>query len=319
MPLAMSVRVAVVDDSPIARAAMSNAIARAQGIALLGAYESVRALEHSGMLKEAQVILLDMWMPERSGLSAVRELAANARVVVVSDAPDDSSIAKEARAQGASAFFSKRAIGSSEGREALFAMIRGLAPGGSPGEVFPVLVLVGSTGAPRAVDQIMPSLVGVRAAIIIAQHAPLGGEREIARFVTTLGLAATVARAGEALEPGKVFVAPGGKHLRLTPKSTFRVDPAQEKEVAPNADLLLDSMAWLERRLVVVVLSGMGRDGARGVAAVARAGGLCLVQDPADCVADSMPKSALAATKSACAIRLPHLGAHARTFLHRAR
>lgn len=319
MPLALSVRVAIVDDSALARAAMSTAISRAAGITLLGAYESVRALEHSGMLKQAQVILLDMWMPERSGLSAIRELAQNARVVVVSDAPDDSSIAKEARAQGASGFFSKRSVGTNEGREALFAMIRGLATGVSAGAVFPVLVLVGSTGAPRAIDQIMPELVGVRAAIVVAQHAPLGGEREIARFVTTLGLSATVARAGEAMEPGKVFVAPGGKHLRLTRKSTFRIDAAEEREVAPNADLLLDSMAWLERRLVVVVLSGMGRDGARGVATAARAGAMCLVQDPADCVADSMPKSALAEAKSACAVRLPHLGAHARTFLTRAR
>ena len=116
----MNVRVAIVDDSEIARVAVSRALTGASGITLLGAFESVAALEQSRLMPRAHVILLDVWMPERSGLSAIRELASRARVVVLSDTKEDSSIAKEARAQGASGFFTKASLASDAGREALF-------------------------------------------------------------------------------------------------------------------------------------------------------------------------------------------------------
>lgn len=315
----MNVRVAIVDDSEIARVAVSRALTGASGITLLGAFESVAALEQSRLMPRAHVILLDVWMPERSGLSAIRELASRARVVVLSDTKEDSSIAKEARAQGASGFFTKASLASDAGREALFDAVRALAGPKVTHEAMPVLVIVGSTGAPRALEKIMPELVGVNAAILVAQHAPAGGEREIARFLTTLGLSASVAAQGATIERGKVLVAPGGQHTRLTSSGVLRMDPAKAKEVSPSADILLESAAWLERRLVAVVLSGMGRDGAKGVVAATGAHAVCLVQDPADCVADSMPRAALAAARSATAVRLFELGAHARTFLTRIR
>jgi two-component system chemotaxis response regulator CheB len=317
----VSVRVAIVDDSEIARAAMSRALSRASGIVVAGAFESVSALEASGVIENVHVVLLDMWMPERSGLSAIRDLASRTRVLVISDTASDSSIAREARAQGASAFFSKSAIAKDAERAALFEAIRshGSSSKSVQREALPVLIVVGSTGAPRALEKLLPPLVGTQAAIVIAQHSPPGGEREIARWVTSLGLAATSMRPGDAIEAGKVLVAPGGTHARLNRTGTFRVEPAGAQEVSPSADVLLDSAVWLERRLVAIVLSGMGHDGARGIASVARVGATCLVQEPTDCVADSMPRSALAATRLACAVRLEHLGAHARTFLTRIR
>jgi two-component system chemotaxis response regulator CheB len=108
----------------------------------------------------------------------------------------------------------------------------------------------------------------------------------------------------EPLEAGTVFVAPPGYHLLVGdgPCFAFSVDPP-ESFSRPSIDVLFESaLDVYGPRLVAVVLSGANHDGARGLGAVYRAGGLALVQAPEDAGSPQMPRAALEACPVAAAL-----------------
>jgi two-component system, chemotaxis family, protein-glutamate methylesterase/glutaminase len=102
-----------------------------------------------------------------------------------------------------------------------------------------------------------------------------------------------LARAGPT-EPG-VWIAPDDAHLILEPSMRLSLDTETVNGAhRPSGDLLLASMAQaLGPRALWIVLTGMGRDGAKGVAAIVRAGGCVIAQDEASSVVFGMPKAAV--------------------------
>jgi two-component system chemotaxis response regulator CheB len=102
------------------------------------------------------------------------------------------------------------------------------------------------------------------------------------------------ARHGEALRGGVVYVCPAGRHVRVEGGRVVLDDGPRVSFARPSADVLFASLARAAGpRAIAVVLTGRGRDGASGAAAIRRGGGLVLVQDPATCVADAMPRAVL--------------------------
>lgn len=100
------------------------------------------------------------------------------------------------------------------------------------------------------------------------------------------------------MDPGVVFIAPPGYHLLVDREGflTLSLDPP-ECHARPSIDVLFESAAYAFGRGVVgVILTGAGFDGARGLSLIARRGGVTVVQDPEDAVADLMPRAACAAT-----------------------
>lgn len=105
----------------------------------------------------------------------------------------------------------------------------------------------------------------------------------------------------EPLEAGTVFVAPPGYHLLVGkgPCFAFSIDPP-EYYSQPSIDVLFESAADVYGDLLVaVVLSGANNDGARGLAAVCKGGGLGIVQAPSDAASPEMPRAALKACPTA--------------------
>jgi two-component system, chemotaxis family, protein-glutamate methylesterase/glutaminase len=101
---------------------------------------------------------------------------------------------------------------------------------------------------------------------------------------------------GEPLANGTIYIAPPGRHMMLSHGQLKLRDGAAENFARPAADPLFRSAAVnYGARVVGVVLSGDLDDGASGLAAVHAHGGYCIVQDPADCEAPSMPRAALKA------------------------
>ena len=93
---------------------------------------------------------------------------------------------------------------------------------------------------------------------------------------------------------GEIYVAPGDRHLTITPNRLKRrlVDDPPENYVRPSADPLLRSAARaFGRYCIAAVMTGLGRDGASGASHVAKAGGIVIAQDPATAVAPSMPRT----------------------------
>jgi len=159
-----------------------------------------------------------------------------------------------------------------------------------------VVVIASSTGGPAALTRVVPSLPGdLAAAILVVQHLPIGFTRSLANRLDTLSaLTVREASEGDQLQRGVALIAPAGKHLALDAQG--RVTLNEEPPlwgVRPAADVTLRSAAArFGARVVAVVMTGMGRDGALGAKAVRQAGGVCFAQDEATCVVFGMPRAA---------------------------
>jgi two-component system chemotaxis response regulator CheB len=177
-----------------------------------------------------------------------------------------------------------------------------------------VVVVAASTGGPQALTQLIGALPApLGAAVVIVQHLPPGFSASLAaRLDAVSALPVREARDGAALLAEHVYVAPSAGHTRLAVVGAQVVlalaDDPPCWGVRPAADPLFASAAAVfGAGATGVVLTGMGRDGAAGLARIAAAGGQTLVEDPATATVPSMP---LAAQSSAgTCVALPDLAA----------
>jgi two-component system, chemotaxis family, protein-glutamate methylesterase/glutaminase len=164
-----------------------------------------------------------------------------------------------------------------------------------------VVVLGASTGGPPAIERILRDLgATVPVPVAIVQHMPAGFTRAFAeRLNAYLPLQVREAMDREPLLPGTIYIAPGGVHLTVVwdgsgLKAALAVEPASTHR--PSVDVLFQSaVAAVGRRAVAVLLTGMGHDGARGMAELARAGARTLAQDEETSVIYGMPRAAVLA------------------------
>lgn len=183
---------------------------------------------------------------------------------------------------------------------------RGAAMGATPtgiggmGEI-EIVLLGASTGGPPAIERILRDLGStVPVPVAVVQHMPAGFTRAFAeRLNAYLPLQVREAMDREPLLPGTVYIAPGGVHLNVVwdgsgLKASLAVEPATTHR--PSVDVLFTSASTaVGRRAVAVLLTGMGHDGARGMAELARAGARTLAQDEETSVIYGMPKAAVQA------------------------
>jgi two-component system chemotaxis response regulator CheB len=163
---------------------------------------------------------------------------------------------------------------------------------------FDIVVLAGSAGGLDALIAVLssfPSDFPIPVAVVL--HRSSQGPELLADVLSShTTLRVTQAKAGELLRPGTVYLAPSDLHLSVTPAHTFALTGGgRQSYVLSSADPLFLSVARVyAERVVAVVLSGSGHDGAEGARAVGRAGGRVLVQDEATAPAFGMPASAIA-------------------------
>jgi len=170
-------------------------------------------------------------------------------------------------------------------------------PAAHAGPVERVVAIAASTGGPPALGNVLAQLGDVDAPVLVVQHLHpdfIGG------FVAWLGrtsaLPVKTARAGERVKAGTVYVGPGNVHLRLGLQGTVVLDPEPPAIHRPSADELFRSVAAVAGSGAVgVVLTGMGADGAAGLAAIQAAGGTTIVQDEATSAVFGMPHAAIKA------------------------
>lgn len=160
-----------------------------------------------------------------------------------------------------------------------------------------VLFIGASTGGPRALQTLIPALpADLGVPIVIVQHMPSGFTASLARRLEqTSPFTVREAVAGDRLQPGRILVAPGGHHLQFDSGGTAQLteEPAVHG-VRPAVDVTLASLAhWYGPHMIAVLLTGMGKDGARGLKMVSDRGGQTLAEDEATCVVYGMPKAAV--------------------------
>ncbi len=161
--------------------------------------------------------------------------------------------------------------------------------------------LAASAGGVEALQRVVETLpADFPGALCVVLHIPATGRSLLAPILDRAGpLRAVLAQDGAPLRRGTIYVAPADHHLLVESTRVRLSQGPRENGVRPSADPLFRSLAecWGERA-VAVVLSGALQDGSSGVAAVKRAGGTVIVQDPADALVPGMPEHALAATSA---------------------
>ena len=170
-------------------------------------------------------------------------------------------------------------------------VVGGLAPG------VRVFAVAASTGGPQALAQILPALPPDFACpVLVAQHISDGFAQGMAQWLASLcPLPVRLACDGEALRPGHIYIAPSEYHLAVTAQHQLQWRPRLPQDLyRPSCDVLLSSVAAVFRAQAVgMVLSGMGHDGACGLAAIRAAGGCTLAQDEASSLIFGMNRVAI--------------------------
>jgi two-component system, chemotaxis family, protein-glutamate methylesterase/glutaminase len=321
------VRVLVVDDSAFMRKVLTDLLQSDPSITVIGtARDGNDAIEKSVSL-EPDVITLDIEMPKLDGYGALREIMARrpTPVVIVSSLTREGAEATvRALALGAVDFLAKPSgsisLNMHIAREELVAKVKGAA-GATPrfrrimgdlpairreakvarlpmqaGSPLPGrLVVIGcSTGGPGALHQIIPRLpADLPAGVLIVQHMPSGFTKSLAQRLDEISaIHVKEAEEGDRVANGLVLLAPGGYHMLLDRDGLVRLNQEPPMHgVRPAADKTFESvLAHWGSRLVGVILTGMGYDGAKGMMSVKRQGGRTIAEDASTCVVYGMPK-----------------------------
>jgi two-component system, chemotaxis family, protein-glutamate methylesterase/glutaminase len=319
-------RIVVADDSRLMRRMLADALGR-QGFDIVAtAADGDEALaacnEH-----RPDALTLDLAMPGMDGIGVLRALragkAAPVPVVVVSAfSPAHGARAVDALAEGAFDLVPKPAFGEDlsvftaelgkKVHEAAgsrphpprirrpAARIAPRRPAHTPLRRSAVVgkrlvVIACSTGGPKALGELIPQLPAqLGAGVVIVQHMPAGFTASLAgRLDAGSPLNVVEATGGELIAPGTALLAPGGSHLRLDPTRLARLsDDAPVGGLKPRADFTIaDAAKVYGSRMVLVVLTGMGRDGLEGAKAVKAVGGRVLVEAESTCTVYGMPRA----------------------------
>ncbi|MFD1808782.1 CheB methylesterase domain-containing protein [Gemmobacter lanyuensis] len=157
-----------------------------------------------------------------------------------------------------------------------------------------------STGGVQALSRILPMFPAASPPILIVQHMPEGFTGAFARRLDAVcNMSVCEARDGEEVRFGTVYIAPGGqRHMTVRREGIVLVHLARTGDPVsysrPSVDVLFASVAQQAgRKAIAALLTGMGRDGARGMLAIRQAGGTTFAQDEATSVVYGMPFAAV--------------------------
>lgn len=323
MRLERRIRVLIVDDSAIVRKILSDALAGAGDLEVVGTAPDPFVARDKILALDPDVITLDIEMPRMDGLTFLKKLMHfhPLPVIVISSLAQASCrAAVEALALGAVDVLAKPGGPYSVGElgRTLAAKIRGAAASRprfrSPAEPLPVqkaceqgnflpgdtVIAIGaSTGGTEAIAEVLMRLPATSPGILIVQHIPPQFSRAFAeRLNQSCAMEVREARDGDAVRPGVALVAPGDLHMilsRRTDGSLFagvRGGPLVCYQ-RPSVDVLFFSAAEaVGKKAIGVLLTGMGTDGARGLLRMRQAGARTIAQDEATSVVFGMPREA---------------------------
>jgi two-component system chemotaxis response regulator CheB len=321
------IRVLVVDDSALMRKLIPQMLEADSSIEVVGT-----AMDGTFCLKKIEelrpdVVTLDLQMPGMNGIDTIKEIMRRQPmpvIVVSSHSTEGASVTLKALGLGAFDFVTKPQDASAHMAETaaqLIAKIRAAAGakivrpgtlGTAPARPEKILasksapppsklVAIGiSTGGPQALEfllaQLPPDFPG---AIVVVQHMPEGFTEMFARRLDEVcSLRVKEAQSGDLLQAGRVLICPGSRHIKVKrmPRGDVVVlnDDTRVNGHRPSVDVLFHSVAdEYGPQAIAVLMTGMGDDGAEGLGAVKRAGGMTIAQNEESCVVFGMPKAAI--------------------------
>ena len=159
----------------------------------------------------------------------------------------------------------------------------------------PIIIIGSSTGGPQVLERIFSRVPRLTAAVIIVQHLSSTFVPMLCTHIhQACNVPVIIPTQGETILPGKIYIAPAGRHMRLSRElsCTFS-DTEKIHGVRPSIDVTMQSVCP-GNETMGILLTGMGEDGAQGIMHIKKLGGTTIVQDPATCAIRSMPLAAIA-------------------------
>jgi two-component system, chemotaxis family, protein-glutamate methylesterase/glutaminase len=320
-------KVLIVDDSVLMRNILKEAFQEA-GVEVLGEAGNGRAAIEMNARLSPDLIVMDFNMPVMNGLEATKAIAQDTPTpIIIFSNEVDAALSFEALQAGAAEVLRKPEIdrfNNPEYTATLLATFRaaihakpGLIrsrsgvsgartlPAGTKRHLndesgtrrrFDAVVIGASTGGPVAVRQILSALPpDYPLGIAVVQHIE---ERFDAGYAAWLndacGLTVRLARDPDRFTPGEVVVAPGNRHLVCADRALRLDDGPKLRNQKPSVDVLFETAArYCRDRVIAVLLTGMGSDGAEGCVRIKETGGVTVVQDEATSFIYGMPKAAV--------------------------
>jgi two-component system, chemotaxis family, protein-glutamate methylesterase/glutaminase len=174
------------------------------------------------------------------------------------------------------------------------------APSAGLDQRFPVVVIAASTGGPATVMRLAPGFTReFPGAVILVQHMPAAFTSQYAaQLAEFTEIRVKEAESNESLQPGTLYLCPGGQHLRVMATGRIQLDAKSGRinGYLPNMDVTMESVAAMAGPMAIgVILTGMGNDSAAGAKAIKSGGGYVFAQDEATSVIFGMPAEAIKA------------------------
>ncbi|MEM7796556.1 MAG: chemotaxis-specific protein-glutamate methyltransferase CheB [Cyanobacteria bacterium P01_C01_bin.118] len=321
----MPIRVLIVEDSPIALKILERILNSSPDIEIVGT-------AHNGQeglvlipLVQPDVICTDFFMPEMNGLEfTIQVMVENPRPILVVSASvqeDDAYRIFQLLEAGAVDILPKPQAGLNDNnpllKQSLINKIKVLAgvkvfkkkPRLRSQPVQPkvrlnyltnthkIVAIGASTGGPMALQSLLSELPkDFPLPIICVQHISQGFLQGLIDWLAnTCKLPIQIAKEGESPEPGKIYFPLERQHLTINHRGRFIYSYGQpEDSHCPSVTTLFSAIAQTYgRKAIGILLTGMGRDGADGMKAIADAGGMTIAQDEATSVVFGMPKEAI--------------------------
>jgi two-component system chemotaxis response regulator CheB len=324
------IKVLVVDDSAVVRQVVSSQLSHDPDIEVIGAVaDPILAIARMNV-QWPDVLVLDIEMPRMDGITFLKKIMAErpTPVVICSTlAEAGAQTSMEALAAGAVAIITKPKIGLKQfledASEDLVGAVKAAAKANmravrasaknTADVIMPaadkhsamiqtterVVALGTSTGGTQALEVVLTGLPRVTPGIVIVQHMP---EKFTAAFAERLNSLCQIevkeAQNNDRVINSRALIAPGGKHmlLRRTGAQYYVevMDGPLVNRHRPSVDVLFRSVARCAgANALGVIMTGMGDDGAAGLAEMRNAGARTVAQDEASCVVYGMPKEAV--------------------------
>ncbi len=323
------IRVLIVDDSALVRQMLTDMLSGDPAIDVVGAAGDAHIAREKIKRLNPDVLTLDVEMPKMDGLTFLRNLMRlrPMPVVMVSSlAEHGADVTLDALALGAVDYLPKPRIdiaatlgGYAEEliekvKAAAQASVRtvdswGALPAAAPARLGPgagslrtserIVAIGASTGGTEAIKQVLMGLPPDAPGVVIAQHIPKAFSTSFARRMDDCcRMTVYEAEDGQQVLPGHVYIAPGDRHLRIERDGARYVCKLDDGEPVnrhkPSVDVLFRSVARnAGRNAVGLLLTGMGKDGARGLLEMREAGSRTVAQDEATSVVWGMPGEAV--------------------------
>lgn len=323
----MVIKVLIIDDSAMVRKIFSEELAKDPEIEVVGTAPDPFVGRDKIVALKPDVITLDIEMPRMDGLTFLEKLMKHfpMPVIVISSlAKEGCDVAMRALELGAVEVMAKPGQAYSVGdmSEQLKEKIKAVAkvnvkkmiatprPTYQPVQkptskammrtTNKIIAIGASTGGTEALKVVLTRLPADMPPIIVVQHMPQHFTKSFADRLNQLcALEVKEAESDEIVSPGKVLIAPGNKHMILKRSGAAYYVQIKDGPMffhqRPSVEVMYNSVAsYAGSNAIGVILTGMGKDGAKGLLDMKSAGAYTIAQDEASCVVFGMPKEAIA-------------------------